>query len=158
MTTTPSDGPFPASELDANSNGRLTDLERRYLKGRANAIRKNEFVGAVMAAIVGVILLTATGPAPNAWLRSIVGTGLLVGAAFFLYRAATGDSLTQDLRSGRVEMVEGALGKRTSSGRTTSFYYFDVGHRHFTVSGAQYHAAPEAGFVRLFFLPAATGS
>jgi len=78
--------------------------------------------------------------------------------AFLLLRVGIkGDSMTQDMRSGRVEMIEGAIGKRSEDsdiGRTRRLlYYLDVAGRSFEVDGGTYHAAPDVGIVRLYVLP-----
>jgi hypothetical protein len=53
-----------------------------------------------------------------------------------------------------VESVEGAIGKRrTSSGRAQSRYYLDVGDRTFSVGRSTFHDAPDAGWVRVYYLP-----
>lgn len=149
--------PFPAADLETNRAGRLGDDQRKGFGNLDRAIRKNDFTLAIVFAVLAALLLTATGPAPNSWARPIAGGGFAVVAVFLLFRAATlGDSLIQDLRSGRVEPVEGALGKRilNTGGRSTgTFYYFDVAGKSFEVGSATYHAAPEAGIVRLYVLP-----
>ena len=146
--------PLSVADLETNKSGRLTDAQRQGFGRLDRDIRKNELVLGVGCAVIGVILLTATGAAPNAQYRPLAGGAFLVAAAFLLLRAMTlGDSLSQDLRSGRVETIEGALGKRVIQGKTTSFHYFDVAGKRFEVSYMTYQAAPEAGIVRLYFLP-----
>ena len=147
-------GPLSAADLEANKAGRLTDSQRKLYRSQARAFRKNELVGAVMAAVVAALLLTSTGPAPNAWLRPVAGAGLIVLAVFLLLRATVlGDSLTWDLRSGSVETIDGAIGKHTQSGREITFHYLDIAGKRFEVSRATYDACPEAGWVKLYVLP-----
>ncbi len=150
--------PFPADALEVNRDGRLTDAQRTLWTRAERAWRKNELVGVLVFAAIGVVLLTASGPASATTTRLLAGVGALVVAGFFVYRSMPGvDPLEQDLRNGRVESVEGALGKRTHTttvrGSTSASYYFDVAGRSFEVWSAAYRAAPEAGIVRVFFLP-----
>ncbi len=155
--TGPAVSPFRADAVDANQAGHLTDAQRQDLGRAAGAWRHNELVGAGLSAVVGLVLITATGPARDAVLRPIAGIGLFALAAFFLVRSLPGrDALTQDVRSGVVQSVDGALEKRSASsgGRSnTTFYYLTVGSHRFEVSWAIYQAAPEAGVVRVFYLP-----
>lgn len=150
--------PFPAADLETNKSGRLTDTQGARLRGLARAGRKDEFI--IAAACVGLAVLLVAGPgsAPNAWIRPLAGAGLLVAAVLLSLRAATAaDALTQDLRSGRVEAIEGAIGKHTrdsESGHTRyTNYYIDVAGRTFQVDGTAYNAAPEVGIVSLYVLP-----
>jgi hypothetical protein len=147
-------GVLSAADLDVNRSGALSDSQRRNLRSMDRGIRKQDLVFAVLAATIGVILLTATGPAPNAWARPFAGAAFLAAAAFELYRATPmGDALTRDLWSGRVQTLDGAVLKSHYSGRQMTFYYLEVAGRRFDVGHATYEAAPDAGYVRLFFLP-----
>lgn len=150
-------GPFDAAALEVNRAGRLTDAQRQSLGRRAGAWRRNELVGAVMSVIVGIVVLTAAGPASGAPVRLAGGIALIALGAFFLYRSLPGgDPLTRDVRTGSVMAVEGAFEKRVlnSSGRSSSTSYsMSLAGKTFDVSSAVYHAAPEAGIVRLFYLP-----
>jgi hypothetical protein len=149
--------PFPAADLETNRSGRLSDAQRKRLRGLARAGRKDEFLLAVVCAGLAVFLLVAPLTSPNVWFRPVAAAGLIVVALLILRAAVTGDSLTKDLRSGRVETVEGAIGKHDydtegSHSRYTN-YYLDVAGRSFSVDGTAYHAAPEVGIVRLYVLP-----
>ncbi len=151
--------PFPVEALPDNRAGRLTDEQRRGLASVDRGWRKNELVGALIFAVVGVVVMTAEGPASGAVVRLVAGVAALIAAGFFVWRATPGgDPLSRDLAAGRVESVEGALGKRienfsSSRGDGLSTYYFGVAGRSFEVGSVTYHAAPEAGIVRLYFLP-----
>jgi hypothetical protein len=106
---------------------------------------------------MAVLLLAPVGPSPNLWARPLAGAGFIV-VAFLLFRTATkGDSLTQDMRNGRVEMVEGAIGKhhmeREGSHTRWTDYYLDVAGQTFEVDSTAYLAAPDVGYVRLYVLP-----
>jgi hypothetical protein len=146
--------PFPAADLESNKAGRLTDDQRKRYKSLERGVRKNEFTFALMCAAIAAILLTATGPAPNAQYRPLAGAAFAAIAVVLLIRATVWtDALTGDLRSGKVESVEGAVGKHTFSGKTTTFYYLDLGGKHYEVGEAAYQATPEAGYVKLYVLP-----
>ena len=146
------------ADLETNKAGRLSDSQRKGFANLDRAIRKDQFFFAAVFLILAVVLFTANGPAPNAGLRPVAAAVLVVLAAVFLLRAMTlGDSLLQDLRSGRVDSIEGALGRRRlstdSRGSVSTLYYFDVSGRSFSVGERTYDAAPEAGIIRLYFLP-----
>src|ERR1035437_6739807 len=154
----PSTGdPFPAADLETNRSGRLTDAQRTKYRGLARAGRKDEFIAAVFCGAMGVLLLAPVGPSPNIWARPLAGAGFII-VAFLLFRTATtGDSLTQDMRSGRVETVEGAIGKhhveREGSHTRWTDYYLDVAGQSFEVDSTTNLAAPDVGYVRLYVLP-----
>ena len=149
--------PFPAADLETNRSGRLTDAQRTKYRGLARAGRKDEFIAAVFCGAMGVLLLAPVGPSPNIWARPLAGAGFII-VAFLLFRTATtGDSLTQDMRSGRVETVEGAIGKhhmeREGSHTRWTDYYLDVAGQSFEVDSTANLAAPDVGYVRLYVLP-----
>ncbi len=144
--------------LVANRNGALTDLQRKSLRRSDRAARKNNLVVVPVLAVLCFMLLRGAGPPRNAWLRSSAGVGTLAIAAILLLRSfGVGDKLAVDLQNERVESIEGALGKRiqhTYTGRSSrDFHYFDVAGHSFEVPGGLYRAAPDAGIVRLYFLP-----
>jgi hypothetical protein len=145
---------FPAADLESNKAGRLTDDQRKRYRNLEHSVRKNEFTFALMCAAIAAILLTATGPAPNAQYRPLAGAAFAAIAVVLLFRAVFwADGLTRDLRSGKVETVEGAVGKHTYSGKTTTFHYLDLAGKHYEVGSATYEATPDAGYVRLYILP-----
>ncbi len=149
--------PFPAADLETNRSGRLTDAQRTTYKGLARAGRRDEFFGAVFCVVMAVLLLAPAGPSPNVWARPL-GAAVFLLVGLLLFRTATtGDSLTQDMRSGRVEMVEGAIGKHTyereGSHTTWTDHYLDVAGRSFEVDSTAFRAAPDVGYVRLYVLP-----
>jgi hypothetical protein len=106
---------------------------------------------------LGILFLTAAGPNPNAWLRPVLAVVALVIAGFLLFRATiASDSLSRDLSRGVVASVDGAILKnaRSSGGRSSSSsYYIHVAGKNFDVPHSVYQAAPEAGIVRVYFLP-----
>jgi hypothetical protein len=149
--------PFPAADLDTNRSGRLSDSQRSRLKGLARAGRKDEFIGAVFCAGLGVVLLAAPGLSLSVWVRFGGAAILLVVAVILLRTAIGGDSLTKDLRSGRVERVEGAIGRDTREQQGEHYmhtlYYLNVAGQSFEVDSTTYQAAPDAGIVSLYVLP-----
>ncbi len=152
------DGPFPPSALDANGNGRLTDDQRRLWRGMSRGYRKAELSFAVIAIIIGALVTFSAGPAKDATIKPIVGLVCLAIAAILVMRSVTGgDKITVDARAGRVESIDGAITKRLvqSQGRgsSTESFFLDVGGRRFECGNRGYHLAPDAGYVRLFYLP-----
>jgi hypothetical protein len=151
------DDPFPAADLETNRSGRLTDAQRTKYRGLARAGRKDEFIGAVFCGAMAVLLVAPVGPSPNVWARPLAAAAFIL-VAFLLFRTATtGDSLTQDMRSGRVEVVEGAIGKHhvEHEGSHTRWtdYYLDVAGQSFEVDSTANLATPDVGYVRLYVLP-----
>jgi len=153
----PDTGPFPQDALEANRAGKLTDAQRRGLRGQSRGLRKAELQFAVVFTIIGLLVWFAQGPARYANVKPLIGVGCLIIAGFLLVRAFTGaDKLTQDLRDARVESVEGAIAKRvvrTESGESSSAsYFFDVEGKEIKVSRFEYDAAPDAGYVKVYYL------
>lgn len=149
---------FLPDAIEANRAGHLTDAQRSGWSGIDRSLRKNELVGAGLFVVVGIVLLTAQGPASGALVRPLAAVACFLAAAFFVYRAMPRvDALGNDLRAGQVEVVEGALSKRliqSSSRRSSgSTFLFDVAGRRFEVSRAMYEAAPDGGVVRVYALP-----
>ncbi|HEX7498490.1 MAG TPA: hypothetical protein VF344_08505 [Candidatus Limnocylindrales bacterium] len=149
--------PFPAGDLETNRSGRLTDAQLTKYKSLARAGRRDELFGAVFCVAMAVLLLAPAGPSPNVWARPL-GAAVFILVGLLLFRTSTtGDSLTQDMRSGRVEMVEGAIGKhkyeREGSHTTWTDHYLDVAGRSFEVDSTAFLAAPDVGYVRLYVLP-----
>jgi len=149
--------PFPAADLETNRNGRLSETQRTRLQGLAREGRKDEFIGAVFCVGIAVLLLAPVGSSPNPWVRPLASAAFVV-VAFLLFRVGlSGDSMTQDMRTGRVEKVEGAIAKRSfdsDAGRTRRLiYYLDVAGQSFEVDSTTYNASPDAGIVSLYVLP-----
>lgn len=148
---------YSAADIEANRAGRLTDNQRRYLKADARSFSRSMLTGAVLAAAIGGLLATANGPAPNAWARPVASAAFLLGAVACLLLAFRPNPEAGDASAGRVETVEGAVGKRTissSSGNSSSTSYFlEVGEKRYGVGSAEYRAAPDAGWIRLYLTP-----
>jgi hypothetical protein len=160
MTTSTTDtGPFPQADLAVNAGGRLSDDQRRAWRSMSRGYRRSELECAVVAVVIGALVTFAPGPAKDATIKPIIGLVCLVIAVLLLVRAFTGgDRLSEDVRAGRVESVEGAITKyrNTSTGGRGSgltSYYFDVSGKRLEVSHSGYEVAPDAGYVRLFYLP-----
>jgi hypothetical protein len=149
--------PFPAADLDTNRSGRLSDSQRSRLKGLARAGRKDELLLAVVCVGVAAFLFSGFGPTSSGLVRPLVGVGFVGVALLLLRTAVSGDALTKDLRSGRVEKVEGAIGRRTEDHegehKRWTDYYLQVAGQSFEVDGTAYRAAPDAGYVSLYVLP-----
>jgi hypothetical protein len=148
---------FSADALATNQAGRLTDQQRQAYRGQDRSFRKSELTGAIGAIVFGLLFLTAAGPNPNAWLRPVLAVVAFVIAGFLLFRTTiASDSLSRDLSRGVVASVDGAILKnvRSSGGRSSSSsYYIHVAGKNFDVPHSVYQAAPEAGIVRVYFLP-----
>jgi hypothetical protein len=149
----------PADTLDANRAGRLTDQQRKNFRGMSRGLRKFELQFAIILTIIGLLVWFAEGPAKYATVKPLVGIACLIIAGFLVVRSLLGaDPLTHDLRSTNVQSVEGAITKTSvtahSRGTSSTTYYFNVAGTRVRVSSRlAYEAAPEAGIVRIFFLP-----
>lgn len=148
--------PFPADALEANRAGRLSADQKTWLRSLAKNWRGN---GRSIAGVLGLLglLVLFLGDKGGAE-RILLGVGLLVVAAFVFVISIMGvDTMDADLRAGKVESVEGAIAKRTevTHGRNTSSttYYIDVENRQMVAFRDQYEAAPDAGYVRVYYVP-----
>ena len=151
-------GAFFPDALEANRAGQLTDAQRRGFAAYDRSWRRGEVGLALVFVVLAALLLSSTGPAPNAALRPFAGVGFLVLAlAVAVHATPSRDPLARDLRSRRVESLEAAMEKHTfnidSRGSSLTAYYLDIGDLHFEVHAAEYEAAPAAGIVRVYFLP-----
>ena len=148
----------PADALEANRAGRLTDQQRRGLRGQSRGLRKAELQFAVIFTILGLLVWFAQGPAKYATVKPLVGIAFLIIAGFLVVRAFLGaDPLTHDLRNTNVQSVEGAITKTSvtahSGGASSTSYFFIVSSTKVKVSRSEYQAAPEAGIVKVYYLP-----
>jgi hypothetical protein len=119
------------------------------------ARRRSALGSAGLFLAAAAVFAFLASPSASPVLRTFA-TLICVGfALFFAIRALGGlDPLADDLRQLHVESVEGAIGKRRfGAGRAPATYLLDVGDRSFRVSRGTYGAAPEAGLVRVYFLP-----
>jgi hypothetical protein len=150
-----SSGPFPADALQANGANRLSAEQRTWLRGLAGNSRRNSLSLALIAGVLAVILLFFADKGGVE--RILFGLVLLGVAAFFFVRGFTGaDPLDRDLREGYVESVEGAIAKRrvSTGGRSSSVtHWIDVENKRMRAFKDQYDAAPDAGYVRVYYVP-----
>ncbi|HTJ23876.1 MAG TPA: hypothetical protein VL383_15840 [Gemmatimonadaceae bacterium] len=146
---------FTPEALDANRRGELTDAQLRGFRGLSRYRHKSAFGSAALLVAGAVLIGGFASPSASPTLRLLIPLVCLVIAAFLVVRAITGaDALTHDLRRREVQFVEGAIGKsRVGGGRAPDVLYLDVDDKRFNVSPATYDAAPDAGYVRLYFLP-----
>ena len=148
--------PFPADALEANRAGRLSPQQRNWLRSLAKTWRSNGRTIAGVAAVLGLIVLFLADKGGAE--RILLGVGLLIVAVFMFVLSLMGvDTMDADLRAGKVESVEGAIAKRkqVTHGRNTSTttYYIDVKDKQMVAFRDQYEAAPDAGYVRVYYVP-----
>jgi hypothetical protein len=105
----------------------------------------------VFAALAVIVVLFASPKKASPALRAGVSA---LALAIALGIVAAPDTVARDVRASRVEVTEGAIGKhRLGNGRARSTYLLQVGDRRFQVTRGTFEAAPDAGYVRLYFLP-----
>jgi hypothetical protein len=147
--------PFPADALEANRANRLTAEQRTWLRSLAKNSRSTSMSIAGVAGALAVILFFFADSGGVE--RVLIALALLIVAAFFFVRGFTGaDPLGADLRSGYVESVEGAIAKRrvSTGGRSSAVtHWIDVEHKQMRAFRDQYDAAPDAGYVRVYYVP-----
>jgi hypothetical protein len=151
-------GPFPRAALEANRAGQLTKVQRQGYRFQSRGFRKAELQFAVILTILGLLVSFAEGPAKYATVKPLLGIAFLIIAGFLVVRSFLGaDTLTRDLRRGRVESIEGAITKTSvtahSRGGSSTRYYFHVAGTKVNVWRDAYQAAPEAGMVKIYYLP-----
>jgi hypothetical protein len=102
---------------------------------------------------VGVFASAAAPPVTRTAITAVAALlTLIIGL-----RAIFGlDALTRDVRAGRVQSIEGAIGKRGSLvlGRNPGgTKVLQVGNQRFQVGPTRYRELPDAGHVRYYYLP-----
>ena len=145
---------FPAEALAENRSGRLTDDQALRFQRLVSSRRTSTRGLAMPVGAIGALLLILNGPASTAVKRHLAGWGF-VTAAVMILAAPVFDPLAADVRGGRVETVQGAVGKRRvrSTGRKAfTRYYVNVGGRQLQTYLSAYDAAPDAGYVRAYYL------
>jgi hypothetical protein len=147
--------PFPADALDANRRGALSEAQQKGFAALATSRRKSALSGAGFLTAGALLILFFASPKASPTARVLIPIGGLAIAAVLAVRALTGgDAFTQDLRAVSVQSTEGAIGKRRIAGnRGPATHFLDVGDQAFKVGGLTYRTAPDAGFVRVYFLP-----
>ena len=146
---------FTAEALAGNRSGHLTDDQAHRFQRMVSGRRMSTRGVAVPVGAIGALLLILSGPAATTVERHFAGWGFLAAAAVFLVAPAF-DPLATDVRERRVETVEGAIEKkRVQSGTRSGFtrYYLVVANRRLRTFRSAYEAAPDAGYVRAYYLP-----
>jgi hypothetical protein len=141
--------------LEANRRGELSESQIQGFGSLATRRRKSGLQFAVIFIVMGVLIGFFASPGKPIATRALLTLGCFAIAAFLIVRSVTGaDALTRDLRRRKVQSVEGAIGKsQMSASGSDEVYFLDVGDSRFTVARATYAGAPDAGHVRLYFLP-----
>jgi hypothetical protein len=148
---------FPPEALDANRSGALTPEQCLRFRRFAYLNRGTQLMMSIVPLALGGLLLRQTTPVLGSW-TPIAGIAALgVGMAIVLHAFGIGNRLIQDVRAGRVESLEGAIRKQQgiAQGRaaTPRTNYLVVEGKRFPVGAAGFEAAPDAGYVRLYYLP-----
>lgn len=151
-------GPFPQDALETNRAGKLTDGQRQNLRSRSRGYRKAELQFAAIFAVIGLLVWFGEGPAKYATVKPLLGIAFLVLAGALVVRAFMGaDAVTRDLRRGQVSSAEGAIAKwvvhTDSRNNSMSTYFVQVDKVRVETGSLGYNAAPEAGIVRIYYLP-----
>jgi hypothetical protein len=146
---------FPAAALPENRTGHLTGDQSRRFQRIVSGRRKSTRGLALPVGAIGALLLVLSGPAATAVKRHLAGWGFVAAAAMILAAPAF-DPLAADVRGGRVETIEGAVGKRrvqSTGGRGFTRYYLNIAGYQLRTYRSDYDAAPDAGYVRAYYLP-----
>jgi hypothetical protein len=152
---------FSSEALQTNRNGQLTPEQSDGWRARSGGGRRSEVSIALVVAAIGLVVALAPGPTKDSTIKPIIGLVCLLLAAALVVRSLSGaDPITRDVRAERVESIEGAITKHVvqASGSGNDSYYVHVandtdGDQRYRTSRALYQAAPDAGFVRIFYLP-----
>jgi hypothetical protein len=148
---------WPDALVD-NRAGRLTGAQRKSLGAMSRGWRKAEVQFAGLFAVIGLLVLFADGRARDPVIKPLVGLAFLILAVTLLVIAVVGaDPVTRDARAGRVASAEGAIRKwtETTDGRSSSMTsrYAEVDNVRVEMSQLSYEDIPDAGIVRIFYLP-----
>lgn len=150
--------PFLADALPTNQSGELTDAQRHNLGNEERSRKRGARNWALFPLAIAAIILFAPGihAGPLAH-YGVPFVCLILAVGLVLWSLSGSDRLAQDLRTGRVESLEGAIGKRrvseASGGQGSTLHFLDVGGQSFSVGRSIYDAAPDAGYVRIYYLP-----
>ncbi len=151
------DNSLPAGALEANRAGVLTDEQRRSLTAYVRNTRTNGLAVAAVVVVIGVLVLTSKSFAYGPALRPVFAlAAFAVAAGLVLNHLGFFSLVLRDARAGRVESVEGAISKQrwvNQKSAQTGRCYVQVAGRSFVTGYERYHAMPDAGFVRLYYLP-----
>ena len=147
--------PFSQSALPTNQSGRLTDEQAHRWAAIAKGRRQSVRGVALPFAAIGALLLFANFPSANVTAKTNGGIVFFAIAAILVV-AANLEPVNADVREGRVESVEGAISKSSRHFKApgSRTYLLHVGGRRLqALSRLSYDAAPDAGFVRVYFFP-----
>jgi hypothetical protein len=147
--------PFPAEALPENRGGHLTGDQATRFRRMVSGRRKSTRGLAVPVGAIGALLLVLSGPATTTVKHHFAGWGFLAAAAVLLAAPAF-DPLAADVRAGRVEAIQGAIGKRRVQSMALTGptrYYLNIEGRQLRTYLSAYDAAPDAGYVRAYYLP-----
>jgi len=143
---------FLPEALEANRRGELTDIQARNFGAQCRD-RRNSALSSAAFLVAGAVLVGFfASPTAPLGMRLLITSACLFFAVVLVARAAGSDPLARDVKRRQVQSVEGAIGKRQLSGRLSN-YFLEVGDQTFTVSRGTFAAAPDAGWVRLYFFP-----
>ena len=150
--------PFPSDALEANRAGGLTDDQRRHFLGLSRIMRQTARGNAGVAVIASAItILGARQAFPAIPLPPIAVAVVVIALPVIARILVRGNALARDLRHVEIRVIVGAIGKRRAwysdgIGRQRQ-RYLEVGDNRFPVTTDVYNAAPDTGFVRVYFLP-----
>jgi len=144
---------FYPEALEANRRGELTDVQTRNFGAWSRDRRKSALSSAALFVAGAVLVGFFASPRAPVAARVVITLASLSIATFLVVRAAKGDPLARDVKLRQVQSVEGAIGKRGPVGGRISTYFLDIGDSTFQVSRGTFADAPDAGRVRLYFLP-----
>jgi hypothetical protein len=150
---------FPIEALEANRRGELTATQREALTRVLRLRNRRATIAAALLLVAAVAIEFMAPPAlATVWRIAMVGVALGIAVSLILRVVSGGDkALSQDLRHGRVESVTGSISKEQESAMDvngTSIYVLRVADLRFIVPARTNEAAPSAGPVRLYYLPA----
>lgn len=144
--------------IEDNRAGHLTPAQRSGLRAMSRGWRKAELHFAGVFTVIGLLVWFSAGPAKYATVKPLIGIAFIVLAGALVVVSLSGaDPVTRDLRAGRVLSADGAIRKWTQTSHTrnstTTSHYAEVGSVTVEVAIQSYDALPDAGIVRLFYLP-----
>jgi hypothetical protein len=141
--------------IDANRRGELSEEQRRNLDAWASAKRRGQLNFAVWMIVMAILIGLFASPRASIVKRASTAAVCLTIAAALIVRSVLGsDALTRDVRRGQVLSAEGAIGKRRIGyARSNASYFLEIGSQRFKAASSTYTAAPDAGLVRVFYIP-----
>jgi len=147
--------PSSAEALADNRSGKLTDEQVRTYQRIVSGRRRSTWGLALPVGAIGMLLLVLSGPEATTVKRHLAGWGFIAMVAVILVAPAF-DPMAADVRTRRVATVEGALGKRRrqlNAPAGSTRYYLVVANHWLRTFRPAYEAAPDAGYVRAYYLP-----